>query len=154
MNEGMGCGTRRLSVAARSTPRLSLFFECWAGWQVPPRVLTLVVTCVTVDDVKRHNEAIYNALAHKRSRKISCTGEALQCVPSRTGDRRGRSALGEGLPLSDGQFESATAPTARTAQIARVPAWSVDRYGCCSRSGDHCCRNRDLQLRAACDQGG
>ena len=55
--------------------------------------------------------------------------------------------------LSDSQDEDVAGPTARAPQSARVPARSVDRHFCCSRSGDHGGSDRDLQLRIACDRG-
>ena len=56
--------------------------------------------------------------------------------------------------LGDSQGEGTAGPTARTANIARVPARSIHRHACCSRSGDHGGRDRDLQLLTAHDVRG
>ena len=53
--------------------------------------------------------------------------------------------------LSDSQDEGEAGSTARAAKIARVPARSMDRHACCSRSGDQGGRDRDLQLLTARD---
>ena len=55
--------------------------------------------------------------------------------------------------LSDRQDEGVAGSTARAAHVARVPARSVDRHVCGSRSGDQGGRDRDLQLLTARDRG-
>ena len=59
-----------------------------------------------------------------------------------------------GSCLGDSQGEGTAGPAARTAKIARVPARSIHRHACCSGSGDHGGRDRDLQLLTAHDVRG
>ena len=66
-------------------------------------------------------------------------------------DTTGRTA---GSCLGDRQDQGTAGPTARTANIARVPARSMHGHACCSRSGDHGGCDRDLQLLTAHDVGG
>ena len=66
-------------------------------------------------------------------------------------DTTGRPA---GSCLGDSQGEGTAGPTARTVNVACVPARSIHRHACCSRSGDHGGRDRDLQLQTAHDVRG
>jgi hypothetical protein len=63
-------------------------------------------------------------------------------------------ALKTQILLRNGQDKRAAGPTARAAQIARIPGWSVDRHIRRSIRGDRSARDCDLQLRAAHNQSG
>ena len=123
--------------------------------EVSPPALMVSVACVPVKWLSR-------LMRHRR-------GGHFQGSPSRTNPAPGRLRNHErygdlsptdttgrptGSCLGDSQGEGTAGPTARTPKIARVPARSMHRHACCSRSGDHGGRDRDLQLLTAHDVRG